>query len=999
MLLLPLLLLLLPQTIRLVNGDAATIDHAVLPPTTLPPIDESEPAPVSSTAELAPIATDTTATTAPTDTLPTSTWLQEMSTFPQSYSFRNEVYNRPFRYRGKLTNRQDAYNLWFDCLKALRAPALEEGPMLTKEGHAYCHRLGHRITKEQRARLNPVQPKAYTVERIPVPSRDSFLEQYSLLARPVIMKELSTSMMPTKMEEMEQHATPPPTIASCLSNHAHVQSFPLPLLCGTAMVHHYFIPSFMVNDVIQSIRDKMNGIADEAPLNTPEWPIVWQTTPQDHRLSMPLTQAPHGAHIIHAVVQGTIRVRLYAPQEHHKLHPQVHEGGHRSYTTDQHPDQDTYMYKTIVVTAPNALFVPSGFVYEWNVENNQDDSPVVVVSHGFVDAGALNHFKDEGELDWNHPSMTSSLLLVPPSKDMHFIPSTPSTLPTAPTPPTTYTRTARVLSAMHGKNVPFPRSVPQPMFGWLDYKHQRSTTATNTDQTKSTKSTQSTAPTETPSKPKKKQYREWRMQKNWETKMLGLIPATPTIEQIVYVGWEYIKLKVSLPYGQDSTFHSTHQGFMMTWSLMNNYTSMEHQNSTGSHKMTMENHCQKETRNIEKEPELRLPPVSHYVCSCNVLLPSAHYAIRLASLTSTSVGSSSSAIAATMQTLSVPPTLATPTFCGIKFVVYRLANGTQSNTPEICISVRAPNDSGGRPITAVVYRWKRAGRYHTFTQTPWRFSVTKNDIELVNNVPPLLKRTLHNVLPDAAIEVQVAMENKLGRGEWSQHVSINTTLPRHSWSESIIVHETSVSPDFVDVEETALEMLPLHVQERRRLNQQQNQQNQQNQQINNAASDTGLAKKIGVLSTKGHTLNIVQNDGTTTMDMVIQGWRLHHAPISHDVRAGLIIADPMDASEEQFYNDIQGKIVLIERGGGVPFRDKVRRAQLAGALGVVLMDNTGKCTDAWHQGCVPGGSKHNGEGFAKEDKVSSWEGIDTPTLMITKKDAETIKLFVGAPLM
>ena len=90
---------------------------------------------------------------------------------------------------------------------------------------------------------------------------------------------------------------------------------------------------------------------------------------------------------------------------------------------------------------------------------------------------------------------------------------------------------------------------------------------------------------------------------------------------------------------------------------------------------------------------------------------------------------------------------------------------------------------------------------------------------------------------------------------------------------------------------------------------------------------------------------------------------------------------------------------MIERGGGVPFRDKVRRAQLAGALGVVLMDNTGKCTDAWHQGCVPGGSKHNGEGFAKEDKVSSWEGIDTPTLMITKKDAETIKLFVGAPLM
>jgi hypothetical protein len=912
-------------------------------------------------------------------------WLVEMSTFPKSYTFRNEVYNHIFRYRGKLMTRQDAYNLWFDCVKAKQEKLLAGGSILTKEGHAYCHRLGHRITKEQRARLNPLQPKLFDVESITVPSRDLFLEQYSLLSRPVVMEKLATIMVPSFNKSITKsdtatistsstphHPLPPPpttttdtsyattnihnaaTVKSCLLQHTNLQAFSLQNVCNKALIDSYFVPSFMMNDAIQSIRYKMSGIEGESELKTPEWPSIWQTT--EHIRSMPLTQAPHGAHTIHVVLQGVIRARLYAPQEHLKLHPHVQKGGRRIYKGVQ--QDETYMYKTVIVSAPNGLFVPSGFVYEWETDYNKEEKNIVI-SHGFVDAGALNHFKDEGELDWNHPSFTSTLN------------------PTAATPlpsGTTYKHTSRMLSNMHGKNVPFPRTVSKSIVSWSEYSRQNS--FSNSDgnrETQDKKKEQSS---------KGNQYREWRMQKIWEKRMLNLIPATPTIENLLHVGWKYIKIRISLPYDKESTFHSIHQGFMMTWSLMNNYTSMKDTNSTGSHQMTMRDHCKRETQ--ETPPPMA---VTYYVCSCNILQPSTHYVIRLATVTSTSIGSSSAAVAATTKTLSVPPMLETPSSCGVKFVTYTNVDGASANTPEICVSVRSPNDNGGRPINALVYRWRHFGKYHTYTQKPWRFKVTYEELKHVNSVAPSIQRTLYNVVPNTVILVQVAVENDIGIGEWSEGVLINTTVTGYESHQSFTVHETSLSPDFIGVNEVKEEFLPLHVQQRRQLK-------------DNGNNFDGVdLTKVGVLSPRTHTLNIVLKDGNNLINRAINGWRLHHAPSSHDVRAALIIADPMDASEEEFYNDITGKIVMIERGGGIPFRDKVRRAQIAGALGVIIMDNTGKCTEEWNQGCVPGGSKHNGEGFAREDKITSWEGINTPTLMITGDDAEVIKGFIGSPLM
>ena len=78
--------------------------------------------------------------------------------------------------------------------------------------------------------------------------------------------------------------------------------------------------------------------------------------------------------------------------------------------------------------------------------------------------------------------------------------------------------------------------------------------------------------------------------------MLSMVPAPPKIIDVPYVGWESVRFEIAVPYGADSSFHSVHHGFVLVWSLMNNYTFMEDINATGSHEMTMKDHCWKDIK-------------------------------------------------------------------------------------------------------------------------------------------------------------------------------------------------------------------------------------------------------------------------------------------------------------------------------------------------------------------------------------------------------------------
>lgn len=97
-------------------------------------------------------------------------------------------------------------------------------------------------------------------------------------------------------------------------------------------------------------------------------------------------------------------------------------------------------------------------------------------------------------------------------------------------------------------------------------------------------------------------------------------------------------------------------------------------------------------------------------------------------------------------------------------------------------------------------------------------------------------------------------------------------------------------------------------------------------------------------------------------DQDAEHYYLHYAPlacfgawvnttlcgIDHDLQGPLILCDPPLANVPALGNapQLRGSIVLVERGGGVTFVQKIARVQAAGALGVIVLNNDLENPDA-----------------------------------------------------
>jgi hypothetical protein len=240
--------------------------------------------------------------------------------------------------------------------------------------------------------------------------------------------------------------------------------------------------------------------------------------------------------------------------------------------------------------------------------------------------------------------------------------------------------------------------------------------------------------------------------------------------------------------------------------------------------------------------------------------------------------------------------------------------------------------------------------------------------------PARMTKNVHNIIPNATLLFSVATRSSVGMSAWSPELEVNTHV-LESKEGPITVHAPLVDFDYRD---------PIDPLEEDR-----------NRTVRTVHQNT--EGPVVIMSKMRHSVTLVDPEGTRTNH--IDAWGLHFAPSSHDVRGMLVIAEPLDAhgplvNAEQ----VRGNIVLIERGGGYPFRDKVMHAQRAGAIGVIFMDH-GQCSATWTQGCVPGASKHNGEGFALQDAAWAWEGLDTPAVIVNKEHGEFLISEMAAPLM
>jgi len=132
------------------------------------------------------------------------------------------------------------------------------------------------------------------------------------------------------------------------------------------------------------------------------------------------------------------------------------------------------------------------------------------------------------------------------------------------------------------------------------------------------------------------------------------------------------------------------------------------------------------------------------------------------------------------------------------------------------------------------------------------------------------------------------------------------------------------------------------------------------------------------------------NEVNITRSYEFEVWSAHYSPRTHSVSAEVVRTDPEKAvTPIRNVNIVRDRIALIMRGGA-PLRTKILHAQRAGAVGVMIYDNTRKCNKKFDQRCSPGGDKSKGSGFAAQDTPDSWSEITIPSVLIREVDGRRI---------
>ncbi|CAN0456280.1 unnamed protein product, partial [Phaeothamnion confervicola] len=77
--------------------------------------------------------------------------------------------------------------------------------------------------------------------------------------------------------------------------------------------------------------------------------------------------------------------------------------------------------------------------------------------------------------------------------------------------------------------------------------------------------------------------------------------------------------------------------------------------------------------------------------------------------------------------------------------------------------------------------------------------------------------------------------------------------------------------------------------------------------------------------------------------------------------------------------------------GGIPLVHKALRAQAAGALAVVVVDD-GACRERFGQHCVPGSAPP--EGWASGDAAWPWQELHVPVVLVLGRDGARLRRVV-----
>ena len=122
---------------------------------------------------------------------------------------------------------------------------------------------------------------------------------------------------------------------------------------------------------------------------------------------------------------------------------------------------------------------------------------------------------------------------------------------------------------------------------------------------------------------------------------------------------------------------------------------------------------------------------------------------------------------------------------------------------------------------------------------------------------------------------------------------------------------------------------------------------------------------------------------------VLLGLRNVNGPSDFDAFGDLVYMVPNHGQRKPLNAvDLRGRIALVDRGMDVAIVDKVKRAQDAGAVGVLLVDDS-QCT-ADLSSCGLAGGVPDG-GFGRIDPRENWRDVQVPVVMVHHSQGERIK--------
>ena len=129
----------------------------------------------------------------------------------------------------------------------------------------------------------------------------------------------------------------------------------------------------------------------------------------------------------------------------------------------------------------------------------------------------------------------------------------------------------------------------------------------------------------------------------------------------------------------------------------------------------------------------------------------------------------------------------------------------------------------------------------------------------------------------------------------------------------------------------------------------------------------------------------------STLGSMAHVWDNFYNPKSFHIAAKIVVGVPNDA-REPFWNaqQLEGNVVLIDRGGNIPIYDKVKRAQDTGAVGVLVVHD--QPSEFSRTGYL---NFKDTMSFVQHDGLEKWKHIRIPSGLITMESGQRIKDELG----